>query len=442
MNILSAFGNQNVQDNLKFSYPGMEFLTSDLAYQEGILEALKMKSPDAVIINLDIEGELDRQSFVENLRNISATVKVILIAKSRDEEFINWLVSKGVYDVFIDGRCTFDEIYEALKREQKVIIKREIQKEYVQREKVITKEKIIKEIIPVNFRKLILSIWGSSEFGCELAYSIAKLTKYDVLLIDLDGISPKADIYLGLSQGIEAQARDSPEGSSLDHVFGSIEADSINKECFVNHCLRRKDLNNLYILTGYFHISDLEKTSEKELAGLIEHAYRIFDIVVVILNSSARDPLAPIALMKSDYNVAAFQAYADELRDFENYLLHMNMKHNLPLDRIRYVAFEYKGNVHYPVSYLKEIFSGSGFLGIISYSRHRELYRNLNACFARWAIRKNPGEYVDILSKFNIVPKRLLGDRLQTWTKRRIRSLIKAIPFRKRHRSNSKELSK
>jgi cellulose biosynthesis protein BcsQ len=431
LKLLSAFGNQYIQDNLKKTYPELEFLLPDLGYQEGILDVLQNSLPDAILVNMNIECSMDNKAFIEALRGINETVKVILIVKKEDKEFANWLVSKGVYDAFVDGRCTFDEIFEALKREQKVIIKREVQKEYVQKEKIITKEKVIKEIIPVNFKKLVLSIWGSSEFGCELSYSIARLTNNEVLLVDLDGISQKVDIYLGLSSAMEARARDSPDISPLDQVIHSIETGFINRECLEQFCITRNELPNLYVLSGNSQADCYEKVKEKELTELIEQAYRLFDIVILLLNPSVYDPLAPAALMKSDYIIAAFQASADNLRDFENYLLHMKRKYNLPLDRIRYVAYEYKENVHYPIIYLKEIFSGNGFLGTLTWSSQRELYRNLNASYARWAVRKKPDEYISILSKFNIVPQRLLTERVRTWTERRLRSLKKAIPFKK-----------
>lgn len=436
MKLLSALGNQHIQDSLKRSYPELEFLLPDLDYQEGILDALQNNSPDAILVSMDIEGNLDDKTFIGALRGINETIKVILIVKNEDKEFTNWLISKGIFDVFVDGVCTFDEIYEFLTREQKVIIKKEIQKEYVQKERVITKEKIVKEIVPVSFKKLVLCIWGSNEFGCELSYFISRLTKNNVLLVDLDCISHKMDIYLGLTKTVETLARDSP----ISEVFDSYTKGTISKECFEQHCIKLKGLPNLYILTDRSQTDFNDQVKEKELTGLIDQSYRLFDLVILLLNPSVYDLLAPAALMKSDYLIASFPASADNLKDFENYLLYMKVKHNLPLDRIRYVAYEYKDNVHYPISYLKEIFSGNGFLGTISYTKQRELYRNLNTCYARWVFRKNPGEYIDILSKFNIVPKRTFSEKVKAWFKRKFRPVLKALPV-KRKRANSKTVT-
>lgn len=438
--MLTAVGNQHIQDSLKKNYNKLEFLLPDLDYQEGILDALQNNSPDAILVSMDIEGNLDNKAFIVALRTVHETVKVILIVKSEDKEFTNWLIPKGIFDVFIDGQCTFDEIYEALTREQKVIIKTKIQKEYVRKEKVITKEKIVKEIIPVSFRKLVLSIWGRGEFGCELSYFVAKLTNYKVLLVDLDCISPKVDIYLGLTHTIEKLARDSPKISPLNAAMRNANRNMVTIENFEPYCIKCKDLSNLFVISGIQGTNHLEQVNEKEISGLIDQSYKLFDLVILLLNPSVYDPLVSAALLKSDYLIAAFQACADNLKDFENYLLYMKTKHNLPLDRIRYAAYEYKDNVHYPVSYLKEIFSGSGFLGTIAYTKQRELYRNLNACYARWAFRKNPGEYIDILSKFNIVPKRTVSGKAKAWLERKLRPVLKALPV-KRRRIDSKTIT-
>jgi len=220
---ISALNNQLVQDNFKKSYEDIDFLLEDISYQEGLLDTLKTVSPDALIINLDIEGDLNRFSFIQAIRDTNDTVKVILIIKAVDKEYSNWLVTKGVYDVFVDGKCTFQDIYEAVIREQKVIVKKEIPKEYIEKEKIITKEKVIKEVVSVNFKKLVLSVWGSAEFACELAYLAARLTNYSVLLADLDGFSPKVDIYLGISGTFEAHARDSPRSLGQKYFYAYMD---------------------------------------------------------------------------------------------------------------------------------------------------------------------------------------------------------------------------
>lgn len=425
--VISALDNQLIQDNIKKCYVDIEFLIEDISYQEGLLEALKIASPDALIINLEIEGDLDRFSFVQAIRDMNDTVKVLLITKAEDKEYSNWLVSKGIYDVFVDGKCTFQDIHEAVIREQKVIVKKEIQKEYIEKEKIITKEKVIKEVISVNFKKLVLSVWGNAEFACELAYITARLTRFRVLLLNLDFISPTADIYLNLCDRLNGLARDPPKSFGLGYVIEALEKRYLTPGVFEQACLKRKESDNLYILMDTGGIDSCDRYKGKDISGLIDQLYRDFDIVILILNKSIYDPFTITALLKSDYNIIAIPANADAVKEFEACFLYMNVKHNIPVDKSRFVAYEYKKGVNYPLSHLKDIFTENCFLGTVSYSAEREMYRNLNSCYAKWIVKKNPAEYINILSKLNIIPRRTLGHKIRDWLMKKASKITRKI---------------
>ena len=51
-----------------------------------------------------------------------------------------------------------------------------------------------------SFRRMVITVWDNAEFGCELAYTAAKLTGSEVLLADLDLLAPKADLILNVSK--------------------------------------------------------------------------------------------------------------------------------------------------------------------------------------------------------------------------------------------------
>jgi hypothetical protein len=53
---------------------------------------------------MDIEGDLEEKAFIEAIRQINVMIKVVLIVKREDKEISNWLISKGIFDVFIDGQ--------------------------------------------------------------------------------------------------------------------------------------------------------------------------------------------------------------------------------------------------------------------------------------------------------------------------------------------------
>lgn len=56
------------------------------------------------------------------------------------------------------------------------------------------------ELTPNDFNRMVITVWDNAEFGCEMAYVIARKTGLRVMLIDIDLLSPKADLFLNLKK--------------------------------------------------------------------------------------------------------------------------------------------------------------------------------------------------------------------------------------------------
>lgn len=386
MKIISALGNQHIQDSLIKSYPELEFLLPDLGYQEGILEALQKNSPDVTLISTDIEGDMDNKAFIEAVRAINETAKVILIVKNENKEFTNWLISKGIFDVFVDGVCTFDDIYEAIRREQKVIVKTEIkiQKEVVEKEKPIIKKQIVKEQVPVTFMRLVISVLANTEFACELAYNIAKLARCRVLLLNLDFLSGHVDIYFNLSnKQPEQNATSKSDGSMLDS------------------CLVVED--GLYLLTGPTGYEALEKCRSTDYSALVESCYREFDVIVISLGLPIEGFAAGI-LQRSDFRILPNCMGTVGIKETKELLEHVGSKYSIPSDKFSFLAFEHKKSINLSSSILKRIY-GKNFIGCITYDPVREAYHDREdkvGFYAKHAFHRNRKAYQNLLKAINI----------------------------------------
>lgn len=386
MKIVSALGNQHIQDSLIKSYPELEFLLPDLDYQDGILEALQKNSPDVTLISMDIEGDLDNKAFIEAIRALNEAVKVILIVKNENKEFTNWLISKGIFDVFVDGVCTFDDIYEAIMREQKVIVKTEIkiQKEVVEKEKPIIKKQIVKEQVPVTFMRLVISVLANTEFACELAYNIVKLARCRVLLLNLDFLSGHVDIYFNLpSKQPEQNAESPPDGSILDS------------------CLIVED--GLYLLTGPTGYEVLEKCRSTDYSALVESCYREFDVTVISIGPPVEGSAAGI-LQRSDFRILPNCTNTVGIKETKELLEHVSSKFSIPSDKFSFLAFEHKKSINLSSSILKQIY-GKSFIGCIPYDPIREAYRDLEdktGFYARYAFHRNKKSYQTLLRVMGI----------------------------------------
>jgi len=270
---------------------------------------------------------------------------------------------------------------------------------------------------PVTFKKLVLTVWDNAEFGCELAYVVAKLTCFNVLLIDLDLLSPKADLYLNIRKYpdriINESILDSSgfNSSGLNIVMDSIEKNFITPELLLKASLRRRELKNLYILTGNYNLENYEYYSNDSLVKLIEKCYQQFDIVILLVDRSIYDSYTVISLAKSDYNIVPVRADIDVVREFNNYLVFLKDKQKIPLEKTKFVAYEYNPAYNLDLGALKEI-TEKNLIGYVSYSTKRARYRNLKIPYVRQMERNIIQDYIKILRTFCIVPRPGLYDRL------------------------------
>jgi serine/threonine protein kinase len=263
------------------------------------------------------------------------------------------------------------------------------------------------------FKKLVLTVWDNAEFGCELAYTIAKSSGYTVALIDMDLLSPKADIFLNIKRY--------PENLKGEAIIGkgglSIVIDSLDKNCFTSSLLfeaaaKRKELSNLYILTGSYKLHDYEYFNNSSASRLIENAYRNFDISILLVNKSIYDSFTVLSLIKSDYNFIAIPANLDKLREFNNYMAFLKDKQNILLEKNKFVIYEYDKLTQLSRSDIKEA-TGSYPIAFISYSKKRAEYRNLRGTYVKQMERHITEEYKELLLSLNIIPRSGIIERIK-----------------------------
>ena len=105
--IATAIGSDNIYDYLvKNQYE----VVSDISYQEGVLELVKKDFVDILIVYSKLSGEMDKYIFIDKLKQIDTKLKIIVIMDTEDENYKSFLWSKGIFDVFLDGKSSFDEL--------------------------------------------------------------------------------------------------------------------------------------------------------------------------------------------------------------------------------------------------------------------------------------------------------------------------------------------
>lgn len=302
-----------------------------------------------------------------------------------------------------------------IKYVDRIVEKPIIQTEVV--EKVIEKTRTVEKIVefegnkPDSFKKLILAIWDNAEFGCELAYMAAKVSKLEVLLVDADLLSPKVDLILNINkQPNNIKAEGIFKDSGLNILVDTIEKNVYSPAFFSEACINRKELKNLHILTGNYDIENYEYYTEESYKIFLEKCYYAFDIVIVLVNRSMYDLFTLKTLEKSDFNLIATKPDLLSIRDFNSQIQFLYDKQAIDKDKFKFIGYENK-NIGIKNNIFREV-TENNFLGYISYSKKREAYRNLKIPYVRRLKLNEKEEYKDVLAYFNISSRRTFANKL------------------------------
>ncbi len=255
-----------------------------------------------------------------------------------------------------------------------------------------------------SFKRLVIAVWDNAEFGCELAYTAAKYTGSEVLLADIDLLAPKSDIILNTGRyPVKGNESEILGHSGLDMVMDAINRGILSSALLKQAAIVKKEMKNLYIITGNFRLENYEYYSEDSLPQLIEKCYRSFDITVLLVNRSIYDAFTLSALLKSDINIAAVRGNVTCLREFNSYIAFLNDKQHLPLENTRFVLFEHDKGSDMSEAEVRQA-TQDNLIGRISPSGKRAMYRNLNGAYSFHMEKEILNEYYSIHEKLGLVP--------------------------------------
>ncbi len=247
----------------------------------------------------------------------------------------------------------------------------------------------------------IITVWGNAEFGCELAYRMAKETENNILLLDLDLLSPKADLYLN----VKKEPEDLQERKTgLDILIEWSNRKYLSGDLIRRASIQREELKKLYIITGNYDLENFEHYTIEHLIDILEKANQNFEITILLTNKHIYDAYTITSLLTSDINIAPIEPTTVELREFNNYLMFLKDKQGMELDKTKFVGYEYMPEIHETSTELKEITQNT-YIGKVRYSKQRVLSRSKNICYARTMDKGVKKDYIKIIQKLELTPK-------------------------------------
>lgn len=215
MKLITALENPKTNEKLK-KETDFEVIGNDIQYQEGVIEILE-KNPEInlIIISELLPGQIGFKKIIEKIKLINKKIEIIAILKNENEELKNYLISKGVFNIFYNNKITIKELISTINSIQSLKKENEINEEIKNLKKIIlesnnqNKKFLNKNVINNKYLKIknkiinkfnsnknklknnqnkIISIVGTNGIGKSIFSSIfAKLVKNKkILLIDFD----------------------------------------------------------------------------------------------------------------------------------------------------------------------------------------------------------------------------------------------------------------
>lgn len=272
-------------------------------------------------------------------------------------------------------------------------------------------------------KNLVLTIWGNSEFGCELAYTVAKNTDYRVLLMDLDLLSPKVDLFLKVKKEPEEVLE---KDSSLNILMDVIDKNYLTGDIIEKAAVKKRGLKNLYIITGNYNIENFEYYKDTNLTKLIEKSRQSFDIIILLVNRYIYDTYTFTSLICSDINIVPIKADLIEIREINRFIVCLKEKQEIEMEKYKFVAFEYQKHIEESEEVLREL-SDNNYYGSIGYSSKRIKFRNGNRAYAARMEKHNQKEYLKLLVKLGIKSKKTIRQIIKIYLKATKLEIAKSI---------------
>lgn len=302
MKLITALENPKTNEELK-KETDFEIIGNDIQYQEGVIEILE-KNPEInlIIISELLPGQIGFKKIIEKIKLINKNIEIITILKEENEELKNYLISKGVFNIFYNNKITIkelintinniknlkkeNEINEEIKKLKKIILENNNQNKKILNKNIINnkclkiKNKIINKF-NLNKNKLknnqnkIISVVGINGIGKSIFLSVfAKLIKNKkILLIDFDIFN-----------------------QSINSIFNVKKTNKNNSNNLVLKINRNLDL----LCAVDFLFDEKFKVEKNKIKKLLEEYLNKYDLIIIDTTSECFFDYTKEILEKSD----------------------------------------------------------------------------------------------------------------------------------------------
>lgn len=286
--VLIAMNNEALLDKIKKcgKYLVHEY---DVNTKEDVIDYLKKYQVDVLITKDFLEGQMTKEEYIENIRKINSTVKVILCVDKLDEIYRGVIYSKNILDIIEGEEIAFGDILNMIDSKDNMIV--------LKQNNAIVKQEI-KENSNLNVvTKQKICVFGTSGSGKSyIASVLAQITsrklKLNTLLVDMDIQNAAIDIYNNLNTS----------GNNLQYVMEEIDRGSFNLEMLNEIISKEKKRNGkLSFITNNMGIYECQnKLSEEYYSKLYAETENEYDVLILDMPAAPFLDVVPYSLSKAD----------------------------------------------------------------------------------------------------------------------------------------------
>ena len=408
MNIITALKNPNINKKIK-EKTKFNIIGNDIQYKEGIIEMLqKNEEIDLIIVSELLPGELNFKELINKIKQINNRTEIIVFLNNENEELKNYLISKGIFNIFINNEITVEELIKVIneknsqKKEteinqdirepKKIILEKENKRLNIKRlnnikliklkNKIISfiKSKFNKKTNKINHKKII-SVTGSPGIGKSSFCTIfAKLLKNKkILIIDFDILN-----------------------SSINSIFNvkmyPKKIKNKNTTSNINNLIIKFNKNINLLCATKILVDDNYKKLKDSFVNKLSELKNKYDLIIIDNSSECFFEYTKEILNKSDLILFLTEPNITELKKNKNLLdIYIN-KWNIKKEKINIIFNKTNKNSIYD-KILKTLFSDFNILGKIKINIDYNLIINKNIKFISKKIKK---DYLKIIKKLEM----------------------------------------
>ena len=408
MNIITALKNPNINKKIK-EKTNFNIIGNDIQYQEGIIEMLEKNGEiDLIIISELLPGEYSFRDLINKIKQINNKIDIIPILKEKNEEINNYLISKGIFNIFFNNELTIEELIKIINEKNNIKKEIEINEEIKKLKKIILeknnkkinikifnsnkikkiKNNLInyfknknKKINNIENNKKIISVIGSGGVGKSSFCTIfAKLIKNKkILIIDFDILNSSINSIFGTKK-YPKKFKENNERIGLDKLIIKVDK-NINILCATK-----------------FLVDENYKKTKEEFSNELNNLKDKYDLIIIDNSSECFFEYTKEILKKSDLILFLVEPNLIELKKSKNLLnIYINKwkikkeKINIIFNKININSIDNK--------ILKTLFSDFNILGKIKININYNLIINKSFKFIN---KKIKNDYLKIINNCNL----------------------------------------